>query len=114
MVIRGSVGVVQVAEQLLNALGIQTCADVMRMRGSLSALFSEITTDFTLSAALGLGGTSHHPPAREGQVSRKGMGVERTFTVISQPKDLEAKVLLDVLFGLATMFLCDRHACQLL
>ena len=82
----------QVAEQQLNALGIQTCSDVLRMRGTIGALFSEITADFILAAALGLGGTTHHPPSREGEVGRKGISVERTFAVISQQKDLEAKV----------------------
>ena len=87
----------QVAEQQLNALGIQTCADLLKMRGTVSALFSEITADFTLAAALGLGSTTHQPASREGEVSRKGIGCERTFAVISHTKDLEVKVCLSTL-----------------
>ena len=63
------------------------------MRGTVSALFSEITADFLLAAALGLGGTAHEPTAREGEVTRKGIGCEQTFAVISTQKDLEAKVV---------------------
>ena len=83
----------QVAEQLMNALGVQTCTDFLRMRGLVSALFSDITADFSLAAALGLGGTTHEPPVQNGAVGRKGIGCERTFAVISKPKELEAKVL---------------------
>ena len=49
--------------------------------------------DSYIAAGLGLGRTRHHEPLREGEVGRKGKGVERTFTPISGTHELEEKVL---------------------
>ena len=45
-----------------------------------------------LHLGLGLGRTLHSEPAKEGEVTRKGISCERTFAAISSREDLEAKV----------------------
>lgn len=84
----------QVGEQELKALEVTQCSHLIEKRDLLSALFSEIAVEAYLSAGLGLGRTRHSDPLREGEVGRKGKGVERTFTPISAAHELEAKVLL--------------------
>ena len=79
-------------EQLLQALGIERCADLILHRGLLAALFSQLAIDFFLSSGLGLGATRHSAPTREGEVSRKGISCERTFAAISAATDLHLKV----------------------
>ena len=83
---------VQVAEQELRSLGVVHCSDLIKQRGLLTALHSEIAIDSFLEAGLGLGRTRHPEALKEGQVGRKGISVERTFSPISQQPDLEAKV----------------------
>ena len=82
----------QVGEQELKALDVTTCADLTAKADLLSALFSDIALESFLTAGLGLGRTRHHEPLRDGEVGRKGKGVERTFTPISATHELEAKV----------------------
>lgn len=82
----------QVCEQTLKALGMEVCGDLIGNRGLIGALFSPIATDSFLSAGLGLGRTVHGEPAKEGEISRKGISCERTFAAISSTADLEAKV----------------------
>lgn len=79
-------------EQTLKALGMEVCGDLIAHRGLLGLLFSRVATDSFLSAGLGLGRTVHGEPAREGEVTRKGISCERTFAAISSTADLEAKV----------------------
>ena len=83
---------VQVAEQELRSLGVMHCSDLIMQRGLLTALHSEIAIDSFLEAGLGLGRTRHPEALKEGQVGRKGISVERTFSPISHQQDLEAKV----------------------
>ena len=45
-----------------------------------------------LHSGLGLGRTLHSEPAKDGEVTRKGISCERTFAAISSREDLEAKV----------------------
>ena len=82
----------QVAEQELRSLGVVQCSDLLKQRGLLAALHSEVAIDSFLEAGLGLGRTRHPEALKEGQVGRKGISVERTFTPISLQQDLEAKV----------------------
>ena len=82
----------QVGEQELKALNVTTCADLIAKADLLSALYSDTALDSFLTAGLGLGRTRHHEPLRDGEVGRKGKGVERTFTPISATHELEAKV----------------------
>jgi len=62
----GRRGRAQVTEQMLRALGAATCADLLAMRGALGALFSAISADFFVAAALGVGRTHHAELVREG------------------------------------------------
>lgn len=82
----------QVSQQVLNALGIITCKDIIEKRGLVRALFTAGTSSFYLSRAMGLGSTSHSDLPNEGEVGRKGIGHERTFAAISKAAELEAKV----------------------
>ena len=58
----------QVTEQTLRALGAATCADLLALRGVLAALYSAISSDFFVAAALGIGRTRHTELVREGEV----------------------------------------------
>ena len=68
------------------------CCHLIEKADLLSALFSDIALDSFITAGLGLGRTTHHEPLREGEVGRKGKGVERTFNPISETHELEEKV----------------------
>lgn len=80
------------AEQTLKALGVTKCSDLTASRGLLGALYSGIATDHFMAVSLGIGGTRHSDPVKEGEAGRKGMSCERTFRAISSRSDLEAKV----------------------
>ncbi len=82
----------QVTEQILKALGIHTCSDLIANRGLISALFKPLTVDFFIRSGLGFGQTGHSAPLESGAVGRRGMSVERTFPAASSPADLEAWV----------------------
>lgn len=74
--IRKIPGVGRVTERYLQALGVETVADVYRLRGKLMLVKSEVGIEFLLRSYLGLGGTEIAEP---GQRNQKGIGVERTF-----------------------------------
>ncbi len=82
----------QVTEQILKALGFQTCNDLIAKRGLISALFKPLSVDFFIKAGLGFGQTGHSALPEPGAVGRRGMSVERTFPAVSKPADLEAWV----------------------
>jgi len=73
-------GVGRVTERALSALAVRVCADVIERRAELSAVCSPSLLEFLFSAALGLGPTRHAPPTPPGEVRRKGIGCERTFS----------------------------------
>ena len=100
----------QVTEQILRALGLQTCSDIIANRGLISALFKPLSVDFFIRSGLGLGQTGHSALPEPGAVGRRGMSVERTFPAVSSPADLEAWVRGPTLrFCLQA---CDVLACQ--
>ncbi|WCJ17970.1 DNA polymerase kappa [Euphorbia peplus] len=69
-------GIGKVTEHILrDALGINTCEQMLQKGGFLCALFSRSSADFFLSVGLGLGGTDT-PEVR----SRKSISSERTFS----------------------------------
>lgn len=74
--IRKIPGVGRVTERYLQSLGVNTVADIYRLRGRLMLVKNEVGLDFLLRAYLGLGGTEIAEP---GQRNQKGIGVERTF-----------------------------------
>jgi DNA polymerase kappa len=78
--IRKIPGVGRVTERALAALGVKSCADVLERRALLSAVCSPSLLDFLFAAALGLGSTRHPPPPPPGELRRKGISCERTFS----------------------------------
>ena len=85
-------GVGRVTEQLLGALGVDVCGDILRKLGLISALMTPSLVDFTLSAGLGLGQTRHSLPTPEGEPGRKGISCERSFKPMTSTQELEAMV----------------------
>jgi DNA polymerase kappa len=85
--VRKFTGVGRVLEQVLAAFGITTCSQLREQRGIVQALFSPIQANFLFHIALGIGGT--HFDMDE---DRKSVGVERTFSNMSDPALLVAKL----------------------
>ncbi|XP_031550254.1 DNA polymerase kappa-like [Actinia tenebrosa] len=81
--IRKISGIGRVSEQMLKALGITTCSDLYDRRGLIVLLHSNISSRFLIAVSLGLGETR-----LECTRERKSLGTERTFTEISNPKEL--------------------------
>ncbi|MCL7022537.1 hypothetical protein MKW94_030264 [Papaver nudicaule] len=81
-------GIGKVTESLLReVLGINTCDEMLLKRAFLYALFSSSSSDFFLSAAMGLGKTD----APEGRL-RKSMSSERTFSATGDEAKLYEKL----------------------
>jgi len=87
--IRKIPGVGRVTERYLQALGVETVADVYRLRGRLMLVKNEIGIEFLLRSYLGLGGVEIAEP---GQRTQKGIGVERTFRETTDLGFIRAKV----------------------
>lgn len=87
--IRKIPGVGRVTERYLQALGVETVADVYRLRGKLMLVKGEVGIDFLLRSYLGLGGTEI---AEAGQRNQKGIGVERTFRETTDLGFIQTKV----------------------
>ena len=83
--IRKISGIGNVTEQLLNAVGVTTCADLYDHRGELRLLFSEISHGSFLRIALGIGHTT-----LEGwtERERKSLSNETTFPDTDDPAKL--------------------------
>ena len=81
--IRKISGIGRVSEQMLKALGIETCKDLYTKRHILYLLHSPISFRFLLGVSLGLGNTSIATDSK-----RKSMGTESTFSEISEPSKL--------------------------
>ena len=81
--IRKISGIGRVSQQMLKALGIETCADLYTRRALIHLLHSQISCRFLMRVCLGLGETR-----LEGGGPRKSLGTETTFTEISQPHEL--------------------------
>eukprot|EP00053_Salpingoeca_punica_P015802 m.146232 g.146232 ORF g.146232 m.146232 type:complete len:743 (-) comp16804_c0_seq1:1791-4019(-) len=75
----------KVTEQVLGGLGVNNCKELFEQRYLIHQLFSEISSNFFLRAALGI-----QSEEREDQ-PRKSMSTERTFYGISDPAKLRAK-----------------------
>lgn len=81
--IRKISGIGRVSEQMLKALGIETCKDLYTKRDLLYLLHSPISFRFLLQVSLGLGNTSIATDSK-----RKSIGTETTFTEMSKPEEL--------------------------
>ncbi|KAL3676154.1 hypothetical protein R1sor_026102 [Riccia sorocarpa] len=87
--IRKVPGIGKVTERILReVLDINVCADLLTKRAHISALFSQISTEFFLSVALGIGATE--APQHE---QRKSLGHERTFSALNELAELVARDL---------------------
>ncbi|OUZ99554.1 DNA-repair protein [Macleaya cordata] len=90
-------GIGKVTEHILrDVLGINTCEEMLQKRAFLYALFSRSSSDFFLSAGLGLGKTDA-PHVR----LRKSMSSERTFSATEDEAKLYNK-LVDIAETLST------------
>lgn len=81
--IRKISGIGRVSEQMLKALGIETCEDLYTKRDLLYLLHSPISFRFLIEVSLGLGNTSIGTDSK-----RKSIGTETTFSEISKPDEL--------------------------
>lgn len=80
-------GIGRVAERVLGALGVQTCADVWARRVELSVCLDGFRP--LLAAALGLGATAIAPPQR---AARRSVGRESTFAPTADVATLHARL----------------------
>ena len=92
--IRKISGIGRVSEQMLKALGIETCKDLYTKRDLLYLLHSPISFRFLIQVSLGIGNTSIVTDSK-----RKSIGTETTFPEMSKPEEL--------------LDMCDK-LCQLL
>lgn len=81
--IRKISGIGRVSEQMLKALGIETCKDLYTKRDLLYLLHSPISFTFLTEVSLGLGSTSIATDSK-----RKSIGTETTFSEMSKPEEL--------------------------
>lgn len=81
--IRKISGIGRVSEQMLKALGIETCEDLYTKRDLLYLLHSPVSFRFLLEVSLGLGNTAIATDSK-----RKSIGTETTFSEISKPDEL--------------------------
>ncbi|KAI9251563.1 hypothetical protein BY458DRAFT_482279 [Sporodiniella umbellata] len=80
-------GVGRVTERVLECLGVNTCGDIYPKRALLYKLLSPISFQFLLKCHLGLGTTIF-----DTETERKSIGVERTFSSMSNPDRLYEKL----------------------
>lgn len=91
-------GVGKVTEQVLQALGVSTCSDLISHAALLTALLSDISSSSLIEAGLGLGATQHSSRGSGGggenatEPGRKGISCERTFGAMSSAGEMEAMV----------------------
>ena len=78
-------GIGNVTEQLLQAVGVKNCQDILKKKGMISLLFSELSTQSFFRIALGLGCTS---VAEMTNRERKSMSTETTFRDTHDPNRL--------------------------
>jgi len=78
-------GIGNVTEQLLKAVGVQTCQDLYIKRGEIRLLYSESSSDFYLAVSQGIGSTRIEPPEER---ERKSISTETTFKEISDREQL--------------------------
>ncbi|KAF8471677.1 hypothetical protein BDZ91DRAFT_692591 [Kalaharituber pfeilii] len=82
-------GIGRVFERELDSVGIKTCKDIYPLRGILTNLFGEKSTEFLIHCYLGLGRTEVHPVE---EYERKSVGTERTFPDLTGAEKLRKKM----------------------
>ncbi|CAN0465469.1 unnamed protein product [Ectocarpus sp. 12 AP-2014] len=87
----GGVGKVQ-EKCLREALGVVTCGDLFRERGSVIHVMTPHTSRWLIKASLGIASADHDVATEQAQavgaVTRKQISKERTFGELSAPRDL--------------------------
>lgn len=78
-------GIGNVTEQLLQAVGVQNCQDILEKKGLISLLFSELSVQSFFRIGLGLGCTSVSEMSNR---ERKSMSTETTFRDTHDPNKL--------------------------
>ena len=78
-------GIGNVSEQILKAVGVQTCEDLYKKRAEISLLFSEGSSHFYLAVSQGIGSTKIEPPEER---ERKSISTETTFRASSDRETL--------------------------
>jgi len=78
-------GIGNVSEQILKAVGVQTCGDLYLKRAEISLLFSEGSSQFYLAVSQGIGSTKIEPPEER---ERKSISTETTFRASSDRETL--------------------------
>jgi len=73
-------GIGNVSEQILKAVGVQTCGDLYLKRAEIGLLFSEGSSQFYLAVSQGIGSTRIEPPEER---ERKSISTETTFRACS-------------------------------
>ncbi|CAL1530956.1 unnamed protein product [Lymnaea stagnalis] len=84
--IRKISGIGKVTEKLLGALGVKTCNDLYKQRALLYHVFSQISFQYFMRIALGMGSIYV-----ERDEDRKSMSTEQTFGEINEPNELYSK-----------------------
>lgn len=82
-------GIGRVFERELKAIGIETCGEIYAQRAILKKLFGEKAFQFLMQCYLGLGRTKIQPAE---DYERKSVGTESTFSEISDPDAIRAKL----------------------
>jgi DNA polymerase kappa len=82
-------GIGRVFERELRAIGIETCGQIYPHRALLKKLFGEKAFQFLMQCYLGLGRTKIQPAE---DYERKSVGTESTFSEISDPDAIRAKL----------------------
>merc|ERR1712042_116676 len=90
-------GIGNVSEQILRAIGVETCMDLFSKRGEIRLLFSELSSDFYLAVSQGIGSTRIEPPEER---ERKSISTETTFRDTSD-KDALIEILTELCKDLA-------------
>ncbi|CAG8482838.1 12373_t:CDS:10, partial [Gigaspora rosea] len=80
-------GIGRVTERILKAIDISTCGAILDNSVYLYRMFSSISFNFFIRAALGIGSTTV-----KSEYKRKSMSISRTFCNLSQPNELFAKL----------------------
>ena len=82
-------GIGNVTEQLLQAIGVHTCQDILEHKGKIYLLFSELSAVSFFRIALGLGCTSVSEMSNR---ERKSISTETTFRDSSDPNKLRTLI----------------------
>ncbi|KAL3316093.1 hypothetical protein Ciccas_005264 [Cichlidogyrus casuarinus] len=97
-------GIGHVAERKLNAFGVNTCSDLIRLRGTLYHLFTEKAFAYYMRIAIGYACDSDwDEDANLKESNRKSQSVENTFNtssnqefLIAKCKELSSKLVADL------------------